>query len=179
MLAPIHIPSPKKDRHFYRGAMFMQGLFQRAMSDLPKPVKWYPKMKRIGLLAIKKGMTALFDDFGVHHAVTVLQVDNCQVIRTVKHKNENKWVVEVGGGYRSPLRWKKAQRHFFLKAGTHSKKRIAGFYVPSKSVVPVGTTLYAGHFVPGQRVDVQAVSYFPSHLQVRQRVPRCRQEMGI
>lgn len=39
------------------------------------------------------------------------------------------------------------------------KYRLKEFQVSGNAVVPVGTELSAGHFVPGQFVDVQGVTY--------------------
>lgn len=39
------------------------------------------------------------------------------------------------------------------------KYRLKEFQVSENAVVPVGTELSAGHFVPGQFVDVQGVTY--------------------
>lgn len=39
------------------------------------------------------------------------------------------------------------------------KYRLKEFQVSEDAVVPVGTELSAGHFVPGQFVDVQGVTY--------------------
>ena len=36
--------------------------------------KWTPQSKRVGLIARKRGMMSLFDEFGIKVPVTVLQV---------------------------------------------------------------------------------------------------------
>lgn len=36
--------------------------------------KWTPQSKRVGLIARKRGMMPLFDEFGIKVPVTVLQV---------------------------------------------------------------------------------------------------------
>lgn len=46
----------------------------------------------------------------------------------------------------------------FKKAGVSPKYRVEEFQVTSDAVVPVGTEITAGHFVPGQFVDVTAKS---------------------
>ncbi|GAA5992403.1 hypothetical protein JCM11641_002735 [Rhodosporidiobolus odoratus] len=46
----------------------------------------------------------------------------------------------------------------FRKAGIEPKMRVAEFEVTHDALVPIGTTISAAHFVPGQHVDVQAPS---------------------
>ena len=56
---------------------------------------------RIGLLAKKVGMSRFYDSAGLNHPVTILEVDNCQIIgiNTLETKNQgwtplykkNKW----------------------------------------------------------------------------------------
>ncbi|KAJ1342780.1 hypothetical protein BSLG_002684 [Batrachochytrium salamandrivorans] len=55
----------------------------------PKPV-WTYNSRRTGLVALKKGMTSIFDEWGQMVPVTVLEVSNCQVIRTRFHGGSGK-----------------------------------------------------------------------------------------
>ena len=43
---------------------------------------------RTGLIAQKEGMTRVFDDQGRHVPVTVLRVDNCQVVAVRSEEKE-------------------------------------------------------------------------------------------
>jgi len=49
-------------------------------------------------------------------------------------------------------------RGHFTKAGVPCKYHVKEFQVTEDAVLPVGTTLNAAHYVPGQFVDVTAVS---------------------
>ena len=49
---------------------------------------------RIGLIAQKVGMTRIFSSDGQHLPVTVLHVENCQILRVKKEKNFN--IVQLG-----------------------------------------------------------------------------------
>ena len=42
----------------------------------------------------------------------------------------------------------------FQKAGVPPKRKLTEFRVTGNALLPVGTTLNAAHFVPGQYVDV-------------------------
>jgi large subunit ribosomal protein L3 len=45
------------------------------------------------------------------------------------------------------------------KAGVQPKRRLEEFRVTADAVLPVGTEITCLHFVPGQYVDVRALSY--------------------
>ena len=44
----------------------------------------------------------------------------------------------------------------FEKAGVTPKRKLSEFRVTEDALLPVGTRLNAGHFLPGQYVDVQS-----------------------
>ncbi|CAN0575508.1 unnamed protein product, partial [Ectocarpus sp. 12 AP-2014] len=43
--------------------------------------EWNPSVRRSGALAMKVGSMAIFDSWGVRHPVTVLQLDECEVVQ--------------------------------------------------------------------------------------------------
>lgn len=131
-------------------------IFTRNFSAIPKAT-WKPGTKRIGMLALKKGMTSYYDEHGVAHAVTVLHVDDCEAVRVHRHLHGSS-VIELGAGYKNPRNWNATERRMFELASCNSKKAVIGFHVSQEAEVPVGTKMYASHFVPGQFVDVQATS---------------------
>ena len=57
-----------------------------APSLTPRPA-WTPKSKRPGAMAMKVGMVPLWDEWGVRHPCTVLQLDQTEVVqlKTVAH----------------------------------------------------------------------------------------------
>ena len=115
-------------------------------------------MKRSGLITTKMGMTRLYDDAGVAHAVTVLSVGDCTVIgnRTVE---KNGYVANVLGMREAKAKHvAKPQAIAAEKAGVKPYRKIVEFRVSDDCVIPVGTSLSASHFVAGQFVDVQATS---------------------
>ncbi|MBF0247103.1 MAG: 50S ribosomal protein L3 [Alphaproteobacteria bacterium] len=113
---------------------------------------------RTGLIAQKVGMSRVFMDNGNHVPVTVLKVDNCQV---VAHKTEDKdgyTALQLGVGAAKVKRQTKAMRGHFAKAKVEPKKKLVEFRVPADAMVDVGASLAASHFVAGQFVDVTGTS---------------------
>lgn len=113
---------------------------------------------RSGVIAQKLGMTRVFTDAGEHVPVTVLKLENCQVVghRTVE---KNGYVaVQLGAGTRRISRVSKAMRGHFAVAKIEPKRKLAEFRVPADSLIPVGAEITADHFVVGQFVDVTGTS---------------------
>jgi len=120
---------------------------------------------RTGLLAMKAGMTAEFDEWGVRHALTVLAVEDCQVIQTKSWeetlpngKKMTRYQLQVGGGFRKEKHTTKPLQGHFKRAGTDFKRFLCEFPVTEDALLPDGTELVARHFVPGQRVDIIGTS---------------------
>ena len=109
---------------------------------------------RSGVIAQKVGMTRIFTDAGEHIPVTVLKLDNCQVVahRTVE---KNGYVaVQLGSGLAKVKNVSKAQRGHFAKANVEPKRKLQEFRVSTENLLDVGDEITADHFVPGQLVDV-------------------------
>ncbi len=115
-------------------------------------------MKRSGLITTKIGMTRLYDNAGVSHAVTVLSVGDCTIIgnRTIE---KNGYEANVLGQREAKAKHvAKPQLIAAQKAGVKPYRKIVEFRVSPDCIIPVGTELSAGHFVAGQFVDVQGTS---------------------
>jgi large subunit ribosomal protein L3 len=109
---------------------------------------------RSGVIAQKVGMTRIFTDAGEHVPVTVLKLDNCQV---VAHRTEEKngyTALQVGVGKAKVKNVSKAERGRFAVAKVEPKMKLAEFRVEPEAVIPVGAEIMADHFVVGQFVDV-------------------------
>ena len=113
---------------------------------------------RTGLIARKLGMTRIFTEDGNHVPVTVLAVDNCQVVAVRTAEKDGYTALQLGMGTAKVKNISKAQRGHFAKAKVEPKARLVEFRISEDAVVEVGTELTAAHFVPGQRVDVVATS---------------------
>ena len=109
---------------------------------------------RSGVIAQKVGMTRVFTDAGEHVPVTVLKVDNCQV---VAHRTKDKngyTALQLGVGKAKVKNVSKAQRGSFAKSKVEPKAKLAEFRVSKDALLEVGAELSVNHFVPGQFVDV-------------------------
>lgn len=114
---------------------------------------------RTGLIAKKVGMTRIFDAEGRHVPVTVLKVEQCQVV-SVRTEDKNGYsAVQVGAGQAKVKNVSKAERGQFAKAKVEPKKKVAEFRVPADAAqIDVGAEIMPSHFVEGQFVDVVASS---------------------
>jgi large subunit ribosomal protein L3 len=109
---------------------------------------------RSGVIAQKVGMTRIFTDQGEHIPVTVLKLDNVQV---VAHRTDDKngyTALQLGAGRRKAVHVTKAERENFARAKVEPKRRLAEFRVSPDNLIEVGATITADHFVKGQLVDV-------------------------
>jgi large subunit ribosomal protein L3 len=109
---------------------------------------------RTGLLAQKLGMTRIFTDEGNHVPVTILKVDNCQVVAIRSRAADGYTAVQLGIGTAKAKNVSKPQRGHFAKAKVEPKARLAEFRVSEEALLEVGAEITAGHFIPGQYVDV-------------------------
>ena len=110
---------------------------------------------RTGVIAKKVGMTRLFQEDGRHVPVTVLSLEDCQVVSHRTAETDGYFAVQLGAGEAKQKNVAKPQREHFAKAQVGLKKRVAEFRVESEDgLVPVGATISAEHFVAGQKVDI-------------------------
>lgn len=113
---------------------------------------------RTGLIAQKLGMTRVFTEEGSHIPVTVLKIDNCQVVAVRTEATDGYTAVQLGVGTAKTKNVSKPQRGHFAKAKVEPKARLAEFRVSGDALLEVGAEITAAHFVPGQYVDVVGIS---------------------
>ncbi|MDP6352114.1 MAG: 50S ribosomal protein L3 [Alphaproteobacteria bacterium] len=113
---------------------------------------------RTGLLAQKVGMSRLFMDDGRHLGVTVLKVDDCQVVAQRTLDRDGYTALQLGAGTAKTKNVTKPMRGHFAKSQVAPKRRLAEFRVSPEAMVPVGAELSVSHFVEGQFVDVCGTS---------------------
>jgi large subunit ribosomal protein L3 len=124
---------------------------------------------RSGVIAKKLGMTRVFSADGLHVPVTVLSMDDCQVIATRTDERDGYSAVQLGLGKPKTKNVSKAMRGHFAKAKVEPKFKVAEFRVSPDAMLEVGATLSVEHYVSGQYVDVTGTSIGKGHAGVMKR----------
>ncbi|MEH6648261.1 50S ribosomal protein L3 [Sulfitobacter sp.] len=115
-------------------------------------------MLRSGVIAKKMGMTRLFMEDGKQIPVTVLQLDNLQVIAQRTIEKDGYLAVQLGAGTAKVKRTSQAMRGHFAAAKVEPKRKVAEFRIDAEAMLPVGEEIIADHYFAGQFVDVAGTS---------------------
>jgi large subunit ribosomal protein L3 len=110
---------------------------------------------RTGVIAKKMGMTRLFQEDGRHVPVTVLQLENVQVVARRETDRDGYTAVQLGAGSAKAKNLSKPERGHFGKAEVEPKAVVAEFRVTEDNLLDVGAEISADHYVAGQLVDIQ------------------------
>lgn len=113
---------------------------------------------RSGLIAKKLGMTRVYAESGEQIPVTVLKVDNLQVVAQRTEDKHGYSAVQLGAGLAKVKNTTKPMRGHFAAAKVEPKRKLAEFRVTADNLIDVGAELSAEHFVAGQKVDVTGTS---------------------
>lgn len=168
-------------------ALFKRPLPHKTQEQLIKSAQRFGP-KRPGLIAVKAGMTCDWDEWGKRHPLTVLWIDDNQIVQVKTEENEGYSAVQVGSGYRKPKSVTKPELGHFIKAQVPIKRFLSEFRVTPPTMkmykedeegdddddnnnldvetveikgareYKVGEELNANHFFAGQYVDVQGVT---------------------
>ncbi|HHW32843.1 MAG TPA: 50S ribosomal protein L3 [Paracoccus solventivorans] len=115
-------------------------------------------MMRTGVIAKKLGMTRLFLEDGRQVPVTVLQLDNLQVVAQRKTETDGYVALQLGAGDAKPKNVSAPMRGHFAKANVAPKRKIVEFRVSEDNLVDVGEEIIAAHYFAGQFVDIAGTS---------------------
>ncbi|MDZ4322958.1 MAG: 50S ribosomal protein L3 [Alphaproteobacteria bacterium] len=113
---------------------------------------------RTGLIAEKLGMSRLLTEKGEHIPITLLKVEDCQVVATKTADKDGYTAVQLGVGKAKVKRVSRALRGHFAKGKIEPKKKLAEFRVSDDALLKVGDQLSVDHFLKGQYVDVTGIS---------------------
>ena len=115
-------------------------------------------MLRSGVIARKVGMTRLFMEDGRQVPVTVLQLENLQVVAQRTNDKDGYTAVQLGAGAAKAKRTSNAMRGHFAAAKVEPKRKVAEFRVSPENLIEVGEEIVANHYYDGQFVDVSGTS---------------------
>ena len=113
---------------------------------------------RTGLLAKKLGMSRLFKEDGTHVPVTVLHLDQVQVVAARTQETDGYTAVQLGWGTAKVKNVSQPNKGHYAKAKVEPKMKLVEFRVSPEAMLEPGATLSAAHFVIGQKVDVCGTS---------------------
>ena len=113
---------------------------------------------RSGVIAKKVGMTRLFMEDGKQIPVTVLQLENLQVVAQRTPERDGYTAVQLGAGNAKAKRTSQAMRGHFAAAKVEPKRKVAEFRVDPEAMLNVGEEIIADHYFAGQYVDVAGTS---------------------
>ena len=113
---------------------------------------------RCGVITRKLGMSRVFSDEGEHIPVTVLKIEDVEVLSIKSVDKDGYTAVQLGFRNKKPKNISKPLRGFFAKAKAEPKEKVVEFRVSEDAVLTVGDKLSVNHFVTGQKVDVVGIS---------------------
>ena len=113
---------------------------------------------RAGLIAKKVGMSRVFAEGGKHIPVTLLHVENCQVVTHKTTEKDGYNALQLGAGKAKVKRTTQPMRGHFAKSKVEPKSKVAEFRISDDAFIDVGAELTVEHFIAGQMVDVTGTS---------------------
>jgi large subunit ribosomal protein L3 len=103
-------------------------------------------------------MTRLFMEDGRQVPVTVLQMENLQVVAQRLPEKDGYSAVQLGAGEAKAKNTTKPMRGHFARANVAPKRRLVEFRVAPENMIGVGEEITADHYFAGQFVDVAGTS---------------------
>uniref|UniRef100_A0A8C5F990 Large ribosomal subunit protein uL3m n=1 Tax=Gadus morhua TaxID=8049 RepID=A0A8C5F990_GADMO len=126
------------------------------LKDEPWPRhEWTEGSRRVGLVAVKLGMVPVWTKAGERHVVTMLQVQDCHVVKCLSKEEYDGHTAALLVGGKNVSRSEETMEMFRI-AGVPPKQKVTTFKVSDNAIIKPGTPLYAAHFRPGQFVDITA-----------------------
>ena len=113
---------------------------------------------RCGVIARKLGMSRIFNDKGEHVPVTVLRLEDVEVLSTRSLEKDGYVALQIGFNNKKLKNVNKPLRGFFAKSKAEPKEKIVEFRVSNDCLLNIGDKLSVNHFIPGQKIDVAGIS---------------------
>jgi large subunit ribosomal protein L3 len=109
---------------------------------------------RMGLIGQKVGMSRVLTEKGEHIPVTLIHVDNCQVVDVKTTEKHGYNAIQLGVGTPKLKNVSKSLRGYYAKQKIEPKRKLAEFRVNEDALLKPSDRISVAHFVPGQYVDV-------------------------
>ena len=120
--------------------------------------EWTPQSRRVGALGMKCGMTMEWTPWGERLPLTVIELQDVQVVQVKLEETDGFNALQLGAGWQKRKRINESMARHYESRMLPLKRRLREFRVTPDALLPVGTSITARHFVPGQHVDVQGVT---------------------
>ncbi|KAK5947156.1 hypothetical protein PMZ80_001303 [Knufia obscura] len=142
----------------YNNGPGLPGLLSTQKAAYERKIKSDTLPLRTGALAIKRGMTAIYDsETGERVPCTVLQLERNQVVHHKTMKEHGYYAVCVGAGAKHPKNINKPELGHFSVQGVGPKRYLQEFRVrDEKGLLSVGESIHASWFMEGQYVDTRS-----------------------
>ncbi|ADE30202.1 50S ribosomal protein L3 [Rickettsia prowazekii] len=113
---------------------------------------------RTGIIAQKVGMTSVFNDKGERISLTLVKVDDCQVVghKTLAKHGYNALVIGVKDQKISKVT--KPMKQVFANAKIAPKTKLKEFRISEDNFIDIASILEVDHFRVGQFVDITATT---------------------
>ncbi|KAJ6823909.1 50S ribosomal protein L3-2, chloroplastic-like [Iris pallida] len=134
----------------------LDGAATRVLSAEPREMS--AGSRRAGAIAVKCGMTALWDKWGARVPITILWLDDNVVTQVKTPEKEGITALQIGAGQKKEKHLSKPEVGHFRAQGVPLMRKLREFPVTEDALLPVGTTISVRHFVPGQFVDVTGIT---------------------
>lgn len=132
---------------------------------------WTKDSQRTGLIATKVGMISDWNEWNVMLPLTILQIEDNQVVQVKKRivqkagllkegesKTFDAFSLQIGAINTKPTRVTKPLLGHFEKANVPPKRVLMDFDVTQNAIIQPGTSLFARHFIAGQHVDITGIT---------------------
>ena len=105
-----------------------------------------------------QGMSRIFNDRGEHVPVTVLRLEDVEVLSIKSMEKDGYIAVQLGFNNKKLKNINKPLKGYFAKAKTEPKEKIIEFRVSEDALLKIGDKIGVNHFIPGQKIDVVGIS---------------------
>ena len=113
---------------------------------------------RTGLICKKLGMSQIYSDEGSHVPVTILHLDDCQVVSLKTEEKHGYSAIQVGVGKIKEKKLSKSLRGHYKENNVEPKLKLTEFRVDPENAIDPGSELIASHFITGQLIDASGIS---------------------